>query len=86
MEAWYALHSKPNAEYQVAMILTQQGIETYLPEIEVAKKQRAYHKKPFFPCYLFCRVDLNGRIGGRSGRKDCSPQSGKFGFLLAQQW
>jgi transcription elongation factor/antiterminator RfaH len=58
MEAWYTLHSKPNAEYQVATTLMQHGIETYLPEIEVAKKQGRRHKKPFFPCYLFCLIDL----------------------------
>jgi transcription elongation factor/antiterminator RfaH len=63
MEEWYTLHSKPNAEYQVARALSRRGIETYVPEIEAAKKRQGRARqgrthKPFFPCYLFMRVDL----------------------------
>jgi len=53
MEQWYALHTKPNSEYRVASALQQRQIEVYLPE--------ACHKHktaPFFPCYLFMRIDL----------------------------
>lgn len=58
MERWYTLHSKPNAEYRVASVLQQRGIQTYLPEIEASKISRQQEKKPFFPCYLFCKVDF----------------------------
>lgn len=58
MEHWYVLHSKPNAEYQVADALQGRGIQTYLPEIETPKARRGRKRQPFFPCYLFVRVDL----------------------------
>jgi transcriptional antiterminator RfaH len=62
MKRWYALHCKPNSEYQVVAILQQRGIESYLPEIEVLGASRIQRKKPLFPCYLFCQVDLK-RVG-----------------------
>ncbi len=55
---WYTLYTKPNAEYQVASALNQRGIQSYLPEIELARPQRGRKKKPFFPCYLFIKVDF----------------------------
>lgn len=58
MEHWYTLHTKPNAEYQVATALTQRGLQTYLPEIETVKPRQGRVNKPFFPCYLFLRVDF----------------------------
>jgi transcriptional antiterminator RfaH len=58
MENWYVLHSKPNAEYQVANALKGRGIQTYLPEIEAPKARLGRKRQPFFPCYLFVRVDL----------------------------
>jgi transcriptional antiterminator RfaH len=58
MEHWYVLHSKPNAEYQVANALKGRGIQTYLPEIEASKARPERKRHPFFPCYLFVRVDL----------------------------
>src|SRR5690606_12602820 len=54
MEKWYTLYTKPNVEYQVAKSLAQRNIHTYLPEIKLSNGC-----KPFFPCYLFARVDLN---------------------------
>lgn len=57
MEKWYILYTKPNAEYQVVKALTQREIYTYLPEIELPKSRQG--RKPFFPCYLFARVDLS---------------------------
>jgi len=59
MEQWYTLHTKPNAEYQVTMALQQRGVKTYLPEIEAPKSHNKRKKKPFFPCYLFSKVDLD---------------------------
>jgi transcriptional antiterminator RfaH len=58
MEQWYTLYTKPNSEYQVANTLERRGIHTYLPEIEAPKTQRKSGRKPFFPCYLFTRVDF----------------------------
>jgi len=58
MEQWYALHTKPNAEYQVATALQRRGLQIYLPEIEDPKISQAHKGKPFFPCYLFLKVDF----------------------------
>ena len=58
MEQWYALYTKPNSEYQVARILKHHGFETYLPDIELLKAHRMCKRAPFFPCYLFMKIDL----------------------------
>jgi len=58
MEQWYTLYTKPNAEYQVAEALRQRGIQTYLPEIETGRQDKRRRQQPFFPCYLFVKVDL----------------------------
>lgn len=60
MEKWYTLYTKPNAEHQVVKALAQRQIHTYFPEIEIPKTRQG--RKPFFPCYLFVRVDL-GVVG-----------------------
>jgi len=46
-------------EQQVNTILQQRGLETYLPLILVPKKGAPGQRvpKPFFPCYLFARLD-----------------------------
>jgi transcriptional antiterminator RfaH len=62
MEHWYTLYTKPNAEYQVARALSRRGIEAYVPEIDAVKKRQGRTRKPFFPCYLFMRIDLE-RVG-----------------------
>lgn len=58
MEQWYTLHTKPQAEYMVAVTMQQRHIETYLPEIKTLTRQKKWVAKPFFPGYLFARVDL----------------------------
>lgn len=55
MEQWYALHTKFNAEQQVASLLDQKEVEVFLPQIRSFK---ASELEPCFPCYLFARVDL----------------------------
>jgi transcriptional antiterminator RfaH len=58
LEQWYTLFTKPNAEYQVATALQKRGLQTYLPEIEFFKPDQRRVKKPFFPRYLFARIDF----------------------------
>jgi len=58
MKRWYALYTKPRKERQVSDILASKGIETYLPLVRVRKRGRREVEQPFFPCYLFARVDL----------------------------
>ncbi len=63
MLCWYALYTKPHKEQQVSAALQARGIETYLPTLPVYKGRRRTEKRqPFFPCYLFARMDL-GAIG-----------------------
>jgi transcription elongation factor/antiterminator RfaH len=58
MEEWFTLHTKPKAEYQVATALQRRGLEIYLPVIEVPKGSRGRQSAPFFPCYLFLKIDF----------------------------
>lgn len=56
MKQWYILHTRPNAEYQVAASLRQRQMQVYLPEL--VEKNRGGERRPFFPCYLFIKIDL----------------------------
>jgi transcriptional antiterminator RfaH len=38
--------------------LQKRGVQTYLPEIEASKLHQRRAKKPFFPCYLFVKIDF----------------------------
>lgn len=58
MEHWYALQTKPKAEYQVADLLRLRDLEVYLPEIKYRKTRKPAKNQPFFPNYLFLRADL----------------------------
>jgi len=58
MEHWYALYTKPHAEVQVATTLQRRGIQTYLPEIDSPSARQGREREPFFPCYLFIRMDF----------------------------
>ena len=58
MQHWLTLYTKPRMERQVSEILTGKGLETYLPLIyKYSKHRRRKEPSPFFPCYLFARVD-----------------------------
>jgi transcription elongation factor/antiterminator RfaH len=58
---WFALYTKPHKEYVVQGLLRSQDVETYLPEIAVAVRRRDRRdKRPFFPHYLFARLDPHG--------------------------
>lgn len=56
---WYALQTLPRKEAQVDAYLGTQGYETYYPTLRVTPvNPRAAKVQPFFPGYLFVRVDL----------------------------
>ena len=58
MQHWLALYTKPRMERHVDEILTGKGMETYLPlTYKYSKHRRRKEPSPFFPCYLFARVD-----------------------------
>ena len=58
MKRWYTLHTKPNSEYRVEILVRQHGVETYLPEIQSLNTPQKRQKTPLFPCYLFMMADL----------------------------
>ncbi|MHC4216484.1 MAG: transcription termination/antitermination protein NusG [Planctomycetota bacterium] len=58
MKRWYTLYTKPRSERAVALLLQQHEIETYLPEITATTAQKTERRVPFFPSYLFIRLDL----------------------------
>ncbi len=56
---WYALHSKPRKEDALAQQLRSQGFDIYYPRILVQPANPRSRKiKPYFPGYLFLRVNL----------------------------
>ena len=58
MRQWYAVHTKPKSERRVAMALQQRSVEAFLPETTISIVNQERRKAPFFPSYLFMRVDL----------------------------
>jgi len=58
-KAWYLVHSKPHQETQLNAYLQAQAIETFYPTLHVKPvNPRASTIRPYFPRYLFARVDL----------------------------
>ena len=56
---WYAIRSKPNKESFLWDQLNLQGIENYYPRLRVKPvNPRSRTIRPYFPGYLFVRVDL----------------------------
>lgn len=55
---WYALHTKPKAEYKVAAALEQSGFEIFLPEITTQENNQTI-TAPFFPGYLFMAANFD---------------------------
>jgi transcription antitermination factor NusG len=59
MEHWYTLRTKPNREELVQVQLGARHIESYLPRWQPPYLRNTSQKRhPFFPSYLFARVDL----------------------------
>ena len=55
--SWYTLYTKPRCEGAVGRRLRAKGFETYLPAVTVDGYRGHRDEHPFFPCYLFVRVD-----------------------------
>jgi len=59
MKMWYVVQSSPQKEMLLWEQFYLRGIETYYPRIRVQPvNPRARKLKPYFPGYLFIRVDL----------------------------
>jgi transcription antitermination factor NusG len=56
---WHVLHSKPNKEYLLWRHLVDEGFETFYPCVKLKERTRRLGGlQPYFPGYLFVRVDL----------------------------
>lgn len=58
MENWYVLKTKPNREFFVCDQLSTRAIETYLPVSHSTALNSSKQPRPYFPSYLFTKVDL----------------------------
>ncbi len=57
---WYALHTKPHKERQVASLLRSRNVEIFLPLLHVNPvNPRSACERPYFPNYLFAHLDLD---------------------------
>ena len=55
---WYTLHSKPNQELLLWNQLQQREVESYYPRLRRKPvNPRARREVPYFPGYLFARLD-----------------------------
>lgn len=56
---WFALQTKPHKEFIVYEFLLREEIETFFPFVKVRPKNpRAAKRRPYFPGYMFVKVDL----------------------------
>jgi transcriptional antiterminator RfaH len=74
---WYALRVKPHKERFVNRQLSTKGTEVFFPKIRVQPKNpRAAKIRPYFPGYLFVKVDLE-----EMGRNAFRWQPGTYGLV-----
>ena len=59
MEHWYVLFSKPTQESRVRDQLALRGMRAYLPLFPRPAHRQRLKQRPFFPRYLFARLDLD---------------------------
>ena len=60
--SWYVIQTKPGNEHRAEINLSNQGMETFLPlyNSHQYNQGRMLQKiKPFFPNYLFAKLDLD---------------------------
>ena len=56
---WYALHVKPHKERSVHEYIEAKQIDVFYPRLKVKPvNPRASHERPFFPGYMFVKLDL----------------------------
>ncbi len=67
VQRWYVAYTKPQAETMVAQLLERRGVEVFLPLVRRLYRRRGEVWVPFFPCYLFVRLDWD-RAGAPSVR------------------
>ena len=59
MQQWHAFYTQPNREVLVNRQLEARGLEVYFPVLQFDRGyRRGIRLEPFFPHYLFVKVDL----------------------------
>jgi transcription antitermination factor NusG len=61
---WYALYTRPRHEKKVFDLLTEKGVETFLPTVERVRQWKDRRKRvqiPLFTSYVFVKIDLKDR-------------------------
>jgi transcriptional antiterminator RfaH len=59
MENWYVIYTKPHKEPLVNRQLEDRGLEVFFPTLQFNRGyNRGIRLEPFFPHYLFAKVDL----------------------------
>jgi transcription antitermination factor NusG len=62
---WYALQVRPRYESLSLELLSQKGLDAYLPLYSVRRRWSDRYvetKLPLFPGYIFCRLDYRDRV------------------------
>jgi transcription antitermination factor NusG len=59
---WFALYVKARHEKNIARVLKGKGLETFLPMYTKVHANRNKFELPYFPCYLFCRFELDNKL------------------------
>jgi len=66
---WYVLRSKPNREEFLEGQLLSRNVEVYFPRLRANPvNPRARKFKPYFPGYLFIRIDLEKNLASNLER------------------
>lgn len=60
---WYAVRVRSNFETTVSAALRAKGWEEYLPTYRKPSRRIKNLELPLFPGYVFCRLDINRRLG-----------------------
>jgi len=56
---WYVARTKPGKENHAAAVLTQRGVEVYLPILHKRKPRPGRRNwEPLFACYLFAKLEI----------------------------
>ena len=62
MNKWFAVNTKPYAEFKVITHLSRQNFKTFMPKFLVTRRHARKIEKvlrPFFPSYLFVTLDVS---------------------------
>ena len=64
-DRWYAIHTRYRHELCVSELLASKGYSILYPSYKAVRKWKrrsAVVRMPLFPGYIFCRLDVQGRL------------------------